>query len=764
MSKIRHNLLTASALGAALALADPASAQQRGTTAADAQQPATAAQDAADGEMFSDTVVVTASRRTEQLQNVPSAITALEGRTLETIGAQSFRDYSTLIPGLSQRDFGNPGQGTIIIRGLNTGPQSITNTAATYIDDAPFSASGFLSAGAILTPDPDIADLDRIEVLKGPQGTLYGANSLGGLIRIITARPDTRSFLGRAWGEVTTVEHGGVGYAARAMVNLPVISDVLAVRANGVYRIAPGWTDNVTLGTRDVNESRIQGGRLAVRFTPTSRLTLDVEGIYQEIQNRGVARQDNVTGTTRPRDREYAYRALVDAQTELTYRLVNASLNYDFGRISWITTGSYGEYRTTLLSDASEAFVPTLRAIGLAAIIPATAQVIGDVSPNLDKFSAETRLVSQRLGAFEFVLGGFYTDEDNTYRANYFVNTAQGVPLTAPYNVLVRTTTLSRYREIAGFGDLTVYLADQFDVTGGIRFAHNRQTAQTGGPGATVFYAPRATANFTFEDDVTTYLATARWRPSSNVTLFARAASGYRPGGPQNNPSPPAGAQTEIRPDETWNYEAGVRGRWGGFNISASAYRIDWSDIQLNTNYQGVVLQANGGDAKVEGFEIETVLRPTRGFILAMNMGYTDARLTRIDPGVTTSIGARAGDRLPLTPKWQVAMIGDYRVPIGEHAQLDLGTTLRFRSKMPSSYPGALLNPNIDVPEATTLDLRAGVDVGGLTVQLRAENVFDELVYTSLATNYLVSPAIPTPTTATVGRPRSLTLAASIRF
>jgi outer membrane receptor protein involved in Fe transport len=717
-----------------------------------------------DDELFSGEIIVTASRRAERLQNVPSAITALEGSTLEAIGAQTFRDYSTLIPGLSQRDFGNPGQGTIIIRGLNTGPQSITNTAATYIDDAPFSASGFLSAGAILTPDPDIADLDRIEVLKGPQGTLYGANSLGGLVRIITTRPDTSRFSGRLWGEATTIDGGDTGYALRASLNVPIVTDMLAVRVNGVYRNAPGWTDNVQLGTKNVNDSIIQGGRLAVRFTPTDRLTIDLGGIYQKIENEGVARQDNRTGTLIPRDRKYAYRALADVETQLTYRLLTGSLTYDFGPMSLISTATYGEYRTRLLSDASETFVPTLRAIGLAAIIPATAQVIGDVSPNMDKFTAEARLVSERIGAIEFVAGAFYTDESNTYRANYFVNNAAGAPLAAPFNVLVRTTTLSDYKEVAGFGDLTFYLTEQLDVTGGIRFAHNEQKAQTGGPGAVVFYAPRATANFTFEDDVTTYLATVRWRPRDNITTFLRAASGYRPGGPQNNPSPPPGAQTSIRPDETWNYEAGIRGQFGKLNLSASVYRIDWTDIQLNTNFQGVVLQANGGKAQVDGFEMEAVVRPTPPLTIAANVGYTNARLKRVDAGVRTSVGANAGDRLPLTPEWTAAIISDYRVPIGRDARLGVGGTLRFRSDMPSSYPGAILNPNIKVPSATTLDLRAGVDFERFTVQLRAENIFDELVYTTLATNYLVTPAIPVPTTAYVGRPRSFTLAVSTRF
>lgn len=760
---MRNSLYVASSIVAIVFAATPGLGQDTAPVAA-AEAPGENANEQSPYE--EEEIVVTASRRAERLQDVPSAITALEGETLEQIGAQSFRDYSSLVPGLSQRDFGNPGQGTIIIRGLNTGPQSITNTSATYIDETPFSASGFLSAGAILTPDPDIADIDRIEVLKGPQGTLYGANSLGGLVRIITTRPDTNDFSGRLWAEGTAVEGGSFGYALRGSVNMPVVDDVIAVRANAFYRVAPGWTDNVQLGTEDVNESVIKGGRLAIRATPSPDLTIDVGGIYQKIENRGVARQDNVTGTTRPRDGEYEYRALVDAESDLTYRLINGSIDYDFGALSLVTTASYAEYRTRLLADASETFVPTLRAIGLGGIIPADAQVIGDVSPNLDKFTAEARLVSERLGPIEFVLGAFYTDESNRYRANYFVNNASGAPLPAPFDVLVRTTTLSDYKEIAGFGNLTFYITDNFDVTGGIRFAQNEQEAQTGGPGAVVFYAPRATSNFDFKDNVTTYLGTVRWRPTRNISTYLRAASGYRPGGPQNNPAPPPGAQTEIRPDTTWNYEAGIRAQFldDTLAVNASVYHIDWSDIQLNTNFQGVVLQANGGEADVDGFELELVARPNPLLTIAANVGHTDARLTSIDAGVTTSIGAREGDALPLTPKWTTAILADHRIPLAGGLEGNIGATLRFRSDMPSSYPGAFLNPNIKVPSLTTLDLRGSVEFSRFTLQLRAENVFDTLGYTSLATNYLVTPAIPVPTTATVIRPRSFTVAVSTRF
>jgi outer membrane receptor protein involved in Fe transport len=331
--------------------------------------------------------------------------------------------------------------------------------------------------------------------------------------------------------------------------------------------------------------------------------------------------------------------------------------------------------------------------------------------------------------------------------------------------VLVRAQTKSDYKEVAAFGNLTLYLSDSFDVTGGLRFARNTQVAQTGGPNAVSFYAPRASADFRFEDDVTTYLANVRYRPSRNVTLFARAASGYRPGGPQNNPAPPPGSQTVIRPDTVWNYEAGIKASTpdGKATINASAYQIDWKDIQLNTTFNGVVLQANGGKARIQGFELDFALRPTRLLSVGTTMGYTDARLTQVDAGVQTNVGAAPGDRLPLTPKWTVAMIADQRVPFAEGVEGRLGATLRFRSDMPSNYPGALLNRNVKIPSLTTLDLRAGVDFGRFGVQLRADNVLNEFGYTSLSSDRLFV-GQPIPTVGSVIRPRSYTLALTADF
>lgn len=754
--------LYAACSGLALVLASPALAQQTQEPASEGSgQTAGNAQDISTDQ----NILVTASRRDERLQDVPSAITSLEGAKLEQIGAQSFAEYSTLVPGLSQRDFGNPGTGTIIIRGLNTGPQQTTNTAATYIDDTPFSASGFLSVGAVLTPDPDIADIERIEVLKGPQGTLFGANTLGGIIRIISTRPDLDEFSGRVWAEGTTVDHGGTGYSLRGAVNVPIVTDQLAVRANGVYRRYPGFMDNVTTGDENANVSTLWGARLGVRYQPTSDLTIDLNGLWQEIENRGGNAQDLVTGTRTPLDCRYCYRSVPLDPSELKYNIASAVVDYDFGPVSLIATGSYGRYRSLITADYTPIYLPYLRAISpvLAFLLPADGQVTGEIGPNMDKWTAEVRLVSERIGPVEFVAGAFYTNEDNAYVTELTARNASGAPLTAPFDRLLSATTDSNYEEIAGFGNLTFYISDRVDVTGGIRIAHNENVSSS--DGGINFYAPTPASSFSSSDTVATYLATLRIRPTDDVSLYARAASGYRPGGPQTSVNVPPGLPDTILPDTVWNYEVGFRGQFldGALALSGSVFHIDWTNIQLNSLSGGLLLLTNGGDAKVDGVELEAVMRPTHLLTISANFGYTNARISEVDPDVAVVIGAASGDKLPLTPEFTAAVIADHRIPLSPAVDGNVGATLRFRSDMPSSFPGSILNPNQNVPGWATVDLRAGVDFDRFHVQARIDNLFDKFAYTGLSTN-LVTPLIPVPTVGTIIRPRAFTLAVSVDF
>lgn len=756
--------LTLSVAAGAIAFSAPTLAQELPVSAAGDQAAAT--QD----------IIVTASKREERLRDVPGAITTLGSAAIQEQGIKDFRDYATLVPGLAQRDTGAPGLGTVIIRGLNTGSAQSTSTTAFYVGETPFTAAGFITQSSLFTPAPDLADLERIEVLKGPQGTLYGASSLGGLIRFVFKKPNSSEFSGSVRADLVDMDGGGFGYGIHGSANVPIVSDTLALRVSGFYRRSPGYADNVGTGTLNVNRSDLYGGRASLRFTPTPDLTIDVNAELQNIDNGGYARQDTVTGTLIPVYGERQYSNFEDFGSKLKYRIVNGVIDYDVGPGSIVTTASYAYYKADLEQDFTDNYIPLARAtlapislpvfgVPIDTLIPADSLLLAANSPTLKKTTIEARFVSKRLGPVEFVVGGFYTYEDNYVPIYFYLKDANGVNRAPPFDLLLRSETPSTYEEIAGFGNLTFYLNDRLDVTGGIRYARNDQFIHIAGANATLFFLPRANPEFNTRDSATTYLATLRWRPTDQLSLYARAASGYRPGGPQNNPTPPPGAQTVIRPDTVWNYEAGFKGSFlnGTLSIDASVFHIDWSDIQLNTTLGGIGLQGNAGAAKVDGFELAFMARPSNGLTAGGSIGHTNARITQIDPGVRASIGADEGDKLPLTPSWTAALFVDQSIPLNADVTGSLGATLRFQSDMPSSYPGAFLDPNIKLPEITTVDLRAGVEFGRIRAQARVENLFDRLGYTTAVTNKLF-PAQPVPTQVTVTRPRTFVLSLGVEF
>jgi len=232
-------------------------------------------------------IVVTAQKRIERLQDVPVPVTALDAETLAQRNQNRLQDYFAAVPGLSLNagSFGGGGQQNLSIRGLATG--SFSNpTVGIAIDDVPFGASNQVAWGAALIPDLDPGDLDRIEVLRGPQGTLYGASSIGGLIKFVTRDPSVDGPSGRAQVLVNGVQHGELGYSARGSANVP-ISDVLAVRASGFTRRDPGYIANVSTGQHDVNRADVYGGRLSVLWKPSAAVSLKVAALLQNTEGDG---------------------------------------------------------------------------------------------------------------------------------------------------------------------------------------------------------------------------------------------------------------------------------------------------------------------------------------------------------------------------------------------------------------------------------------------------------------------------------------------
>jgi iron complex outermembrane recepter protein len=709
-------------------------------------------------------IVVTASKREETLQNVPASVTALGSGQIQNLGIQSFQDYVDLVPGLSQRDNGAPGFGTIILRGLNTGPNQTTNTSAFYLDDIPFGASGFFGNGSAITPDPDLSDVDRIEVLKGPQGTLYGANSLGGLIRIVSKKPSLSDFSADVGLEGSSIDGGGSGGSVRASLDAPLVQDMLGVRLSAFDRRMPGYTDNVGTGTHNVNDSTSRGGKLSVLAKPASNVAIEVNALYQNLDSTGGAWQYDRTGTLIPQYGERQYSNYFNAESSTQYRAISAKVTYDTDFGSLIATGSYVNIEASQYQDYTATYGPLFTGIFPPTVIAGIKTFT--TAPDLGKSTGELRFVSKREGPIELIAGLFYTKEvsDQPYGI-YADNLATGVPLQDPYHVLLDNPSFDEYREYAGYTDLTYYITDQIDLTAGLRRSRNEESITSIGTG--LLYPPTMPyyAAGSFSDDSTNYLATLRWRPTDTLSAYLRAASGYRPGGPQIGAQLPPGAQSFVKPDTVWDYEAGLKGTYFGGLLSAdvSVYQINWHDVQLNSTFGGITFQGNGGSAKVDGVEFALQARPVDHMNIGLSGAYTNARISAISAGTSASIGAVAGDPLPLTARVTGAFTGDYVFSAVGGFEPSVGTTVAYRGLTHSSYPGALLNPDIEIPSYTTVDLRSAIKYKNYVLRFRVDNLLNKDGISSVITNNEY-PGQPVPTIASIIMPRTFILGVEAHY
>ena len=265
-NRIYLALATSTAL---LAGVSPALAQDSGAPTSDVGQ----------NEATPSDIIVTAQRREQTLIEVPQSISVVGEETLERQAARSFLDYAQLVPGFTVTQE-NPGETRLILRGINTG--SVGSTVATYVDDAPFGQSGSLANGGILAGDFDTFDVARIEVLRGPQGTLYGSNSLGGVLKFVTAAPNTDRLEVRGQVGLESTRYGDESYYANALINVP-LGDTLAFRASGFYRDTGGYVDAPARGGRNVNSSKSYGARASLLFTPNDALSIRLFGLIQNL-------------------------------------------------------------------------------------------------------------------------------------------------------------------------------------------------------------------------------------------------------------------------------------------------------------------------------------------------------------------------------------------------------------------------------------------------------------------------------------------------
>ncbi len=705
---------------AATAMAVPVHAQQ---------QPATGGQEAG---FLLEEIIVTATRREERLINVPQSVTALTGSDLQKLGATQFRDFAGTVPGLVFQTAG-AGNTQISMRGVTAGVD-VSSTVGIYVDEVPYGSSTTFARSGRYTPDGNINDIARIEVLRGPQGTLYGASSMGGVLKYVSKLPDATDFSGDVNAGISTTRHGGTNYNGAGALNIPLAQDKVALRVGGFHTHDAGFIDNPVLGREQVNRANISGGRADLLFTPGDALSIRIAGEFQNINRRGTGEADYQFGfSDAPTIRgDLTQDRILDEPFRSRFRVISGTVNYDFGGAELTSVTSYQETRVSQSFDYSKT--------GLFG--PGETRLTDE--PETNKFAQELRVFTTFGTLVDMTAGVFYTSEESGRDSEVIFRDPGSGAIIPDLFVL---STPSEYDEYAGFGNVTLNLTEAFDVTGGLRVARNEQSYSQTGRG---FAGTRPTT--TSSETVTTYLANARYRFSSTAAAYARFATGYRPGGP-NFVSPVVNTPPIFGADRLKSYELGFKAQTDDrvFGVDAAVYRIDWKDIQtfdLNSPFGGYV---NGPQATIDGGEIALTARPTADLTLSGSLAVQDARLSEDD----ANFGASKGDALPNVPRYTVSLIGDYAFDLGK-IRPSVGATFRYVSDRVASFSN--VPSQRELPDYTQVDLRAGATLGTVDVQLFVRNLFDTRGQLSS-----VSPDGLPPRVA-ITQPRTIGINSSFRF
>jgi iron complex outermembrane recepter protein len=691
-------------------------------------------------------IVVTATKRAEKLKDVAGGVSAVNSDFLDTISAQRMSDYAPFIPGLALESLGTPGRQIISIRGLTTGSHQNDAATSTYIDDVPIGASNSYTNASKLTPDLDPEDLQRIEVLKGPQGTLYGAASLGGVIKYVTRAPDLHEFTAGSSAEVYDVEGGSVGTRITGRLNLP-IGEVLAIRLSGFQRNDAGWVDDIgnpRKVAQDVNQGSAAGGRIAVLYKPTDALSIDISALLNHVKADGYDGVDVNHKTLAPIYGGLDVSRRTSEPNSVRDTLYAATINYDFGLATLTSATGLTRIFATQTTDLSP-FFP--QAHGL----PATDITPFGVTTTTHKVSEELRLVSRQSDSFEWLIGGFYTDENNNAGMLAHGFNPDGTPVPAPQYLLTDSAFVSSYREYAAFANATWYALPGLDITAGVRYGenhqnlHQRQRGLDGNPSDPYTYVNVVTEPYSDSD--VTYNSAVRWHVTPDMLVYGRVATGYRPGGPRVFPpgASTAGYALDFQADTDIQYELGTRGAWWGNRITAdlSIYDIEWNQLHSNITVGPYSVQGNVGRASSKGAEFVTTVRPTDGLTLLASLNYDQAKLLVNNP----AFGARAGDPLPFVPRFTAATRADYAFAVDQRWTGAVGAEYRYKDDIYTDF--SQISRRLHLPSYGLVNIDARLTDEHYSLTFYVQNLANRLAWASEvywytnATNPLLVPVQP---------------------
>ncbi|WP_086620142.1 TonB-dependent receptor [Erythrobacter tepidarius] len=728
-----RGILFASASALALACM-PGSALAQSEGASGARD--NASDPVADTDRRENVIIVTATRREQDLQDVPLSVTAYSQKELDELGIVGYEGIAQNTPGVvinrPTQNFNN-----FTSRGINTNGYSagLQSAVAIYIDELPISANG---NSTIL--DPNLYDVERVEFLRGPQGTLFGSNSLAGAMRIITKSPDLDEFMASASTDLGLTDGSSLRQRYNAMINVPIITDEMGLRVTGYYRNEDGWVDNIGTGIKDANSLEAYGGRAILLMKPSDRMQVKLLASYENSMPADSALTNPALGRfVRRSDRPDLF------QGELTN--FNVTVNYEFNFAELISSTTISTYDASFYVDLAGTF---------AQAIPFALDAFGAD----DLFVQESRLVSSHGGPFQWVVGFFYYDKRRTvdfdYRSTPEFLAARGLT-GLPDEYYLRFDAYTDQSEIAGFGEVTYNFSDSFWITGGLRYGKTEVQSFTRGGGynsnyllaallgfrntaLTVTPVPPATG-LKVSDDRLSYKASVSWKPHPDMTTYATVATGFRT--PVVNAR--AGQVSALDPndlvipdgaksDSVTNYEIGIKGNWldGKLSANLAAYYIDWQDIQVQANRisDSVQFATNIGAAESYGLEFEILARPLAGLSFSLNGSFNRARVSQLTDLEAAISGAERGVRLA-SPRFQGSGTVRYDFALSDSAKAYASLNVAHVGSFPNQFPNVPGNPNAASPTYdftdawTNVNLFAGTRIGKLGITAYVENLLD---------------------------------------
>jgi iron complex outermembrane recepter protein len=666
-----------------------------------------------------DEVIVTATKREERLRDVPFAITALTTRDLERIGATGEQDYLSKTPGVYFNGNGARGRGAIVIRGVATQAQSNQNqqrTVEKYLDELP------LTDRFSTWTDPDIStfDIERVEVMRGPQGTLFGSGAMGGAVRLITNKPDPSGFRSKVELGLSSTRGGDDGNNAAGMVNVPLVQDKLAMRAVAYRREIGGFIDNLHRNEKNINGETATGGRLMFAYQPTEALKLGLNALY----DHAVADDNAATFATTAGGASYQWNSVITNGSDAKLNIYNFTVDYEFGAATLTSISTYGK------RDSFFGFGDPVRGLSIAvggrSLDPDENE--SWVTHDYERFTQEVRLTSSGEGRLKWTVGAFFMDHSQD--VDQFVELGPGpnLPVPDPNGLVALDDEINvATEEGAVFGEATYRLTDRLSVTAGARWFHNKFGVET-------IAAPSAFGSSTpFVEDTASALtprASVSFFPRDDMHLYATASKGYRAGQANfNHGLDPVNIPVAQDPDSLWNYELGIKAGWwdNRLQTNIAAYHIDWSDIVLDRiitipGPTGPVTWAfvdNGGNATIEGIEAEFVVRPLEALEIGTSLAYNDGELDSVIPGTV----ATAGSTLPGTPEFAISSYIQGNARLGN----DIAGQLLLSHRHAGEVYGDIDNTNPDTLSDAydVFDVRGSLTYQNYEVALYVENVLD---------------------------------------